>query len=134
MWYNYDTRARKILNARPQPLENTQEILRNYEVKLKKLTHLTHENQASSASRHHAAGARPRSRPQVPRDAQHAQDGDFCSSEALAQMAAEEPVHSPQYNALGGGPTTWRRLAGEKLLPKLIDRIEASPPQARTAA
>jgi hypothetical protein len=32
MWYNCDTCARKILNARPQPLENTQEILRHYEV------------------------------------------------------------------------------------------------------
>jgi hypothetical protein len=55
-------------------------------------------------------------------------------------MAAEEPMHSPQYNVLEGRRTTWRRLAGQNLLPKLIanvkfkDRIEASPPQARSAA
>jgi hypothetical protein len=60
MWYNCDTCARKILNTRPQPLENTQEILRNYEVKLKKFSLLNDENQAASASRHHAAGKRRR--------------------------------------------------------------------------
>ncbi len=70
MWYNCDTCARKILHARPQPLENTQEILRNYEVKLKKFSLPTYEIHASSVSRHHAAGARRRSHPRISRDGQ----------------------------------------------------------------
>ena len=63
------------------------------------------------------------------------------TSQAFAQMAAEEPMmHPPQYKALEGVQKTWRRLTGQNLLPKLIanvkfkDRIEASPPQARAAA
>ena len=63
------------------------------------------------------------------------------TSQAFAQMAAEEPmVHPPKYEALEAARKTWRRLAGQNLLPKLIanvkfkDRIKASPPQARTAA
>jgi hypothetical protein len=62
------------------------------------------------------------------------------SSQAFAQMAAEEPMHSPQYNALGAGGQRGDVSPDKKLLPKLIanvkfnDRIEASPPQARTAA
>jgi hypothetical protein len=45
-------------------------ILGNYEVKLKKFSLPTFENHATSASRHHAAGARRRSRPRIPRDGQ----------------------------------------------------------------
>jgi hypothetical protein len=54
------------------------------------------------------------------------------SSQAFAQMAAEEPMmHPPKYEALEAAQKTWRRLAGQNLLPKLIanvkfkDRIEA---------
>jgi hypothetical protein len=42
----------------------------NYKVKLKKFSLPTYENHASSASRHHAAGARRRSRRRIPRDSQ----------------------------------------------------------------
>jgi hypothetical protein len=56
-------------------------------------------------------------------------------------MAAEEPMtHPPQDKALEGAQKTQRRLAGQNLLPKRIanvkfkDRIETSPPRARTAA
>ena len=63
------------------------------------------------------------------------------ASQAFAQMAAEEPMmHPPQDKALEGARKAWRSLAGQNLLPKLIanvkfiDRIEASPPQAGTAA
>jgi tetratricopeptide (TPR) repeat protein len=65
-----DTCARKILKADPQPLENTQQILWNYEVKLKKFSLPTYENHAASGSRHHAAGARRRSCPRIPRNGQ----------------------------------------------------------------
>jgi hypothetical protein len=63
------------------------------------------------------------------------------SSQAFAQMAAEDPMrHPPKYEALEGAQKTWRRLAGRNLLPKLTsnvkfkNRIEANPPQDRTAA
>jgi hypothetical protein len=63
------------------------------------------------------------------------------SSQAFAHMAAEEPtMYPPQDKALAGAQKTWRRLAGQNLLPKLIanakfkDRIEATPPLALTAA
>jgi hypothetical protein len=63
------------------------------------------------------------------------------SSRAFAQMAAEEPMmHPPHSEALEGARKMWRRLAGQNQLPELIanvkfiDRIKASPPQARTAA
>jgi hypothetical protein len=63
------------------------------------------------------------------------------SSQAFAQIGAEEPMmRPPHHNALGGARKTWRHLAGQNQLPKLIanvkfkDRIEASPPQARRAA
>ena len=45
-----------------------------------------------------------------------------------------------QDKGLEGARKTWRRLAGQNQLPKLIanvkfeDRIKASPPQAKTAA
>ncbi len=157
-WYNCDTCARKILTASPEILENTAEDSLHYEVKLKKFSPLTYENQASSVSRHHAAGARRRPGPRIPRDGQiPVADSGPCalqrvcwravvlnpraSSKTLAQMAAEDPMmHPPQDEALEGAPKTQRRLAGQNLLPKLIanvkfkDRIEASPPRARTAA
>jgi len=53
-------------------------------------------------------------------------------------MAAEEPMVA-QDKAREGARKTWRRLAGQNQLPKLIanvkfkDRIKA-PPQARIAA
>jgi hypothetical protein len=43
------------------------------------------------------------------------------SSQAFAHMAAEEPtMYPPQDKALAGARKTWRRLAGQNLLPKLI--------------
>jgi hypothetical protein len=63
------------------------------------------------------------------------------ASQAFVQMAAEESMmRPPHYKALEGARKTWRRLAGQNQLPKLIanvkfkDRIKASPPQARRAA
>jgi hypothetical protein len=56
-------------------------------------------------------------------------------------MAAEQPtMHPPQDKAHESGRKTRRPLAGQNLLPKLIanvrfkERIEASPPQARTGS
>jgi hypothetical protein len=63
------------------------------------------------------------------------------ASQTFTQTAAEERMmRPPHYKALEGARKTWRRLAGQNQLPKLIanvkfkDRIKASPPQARRAA